>query len=52
MYIKNQKMNSGFTLVELMIGLVISSMVIIGITGTYSTISATIQASKELENAQ
>lgn len=45
-------MNSGFTLVELMIGLVISSMVIIGITGTYSTISATIQASKELENAQ
>jgi len=49
---KTLKMNRGFTLVELMIGLVISSMTIIGITGTYSTISATIQASKELENAQ
>jgi len=44
--------NGGFTLVELMIALVISSFVLLGITGTYSTIHGTIQASKELENAQ
>lgn len=47
-----KKHTSGFTLIELMIALVISSFVLIGITGTYSTISGTIQASKELENAQ
>ncbi|MGL1958740.1 MAG: prepilin-type N-terminal cleavage/methylation domain-containing protein [Colwellia sp.] len=44
--------SSGFTLVELMIALVISSFLLIGIIGTYSTIHGTIQASKELENAQ
>ena len=42
----------GFTLVELMISLVISSFILLGITGTYSSLSATIDASKELENAQ
>lgn len=46
------KLNRGFTLVELMIAVAISLFVVIGITGTYSTIQATIQASKELENAQ
>jgi len=42
----------GFTLVELMISLVISSFILLGITGTYSSLSGSIQASKELENAQ
>jgi prepilin-type N-terminal cleavage/methylation domain-containing protein len=42
----------GFTLIELMIALVISSFVLLGITGTYASISGSIQASKELENAQ
>ena len=44
--------NNGFTLVELMVALVISSFVVIGITGSYTTIHSTIQTSKELENAQ
>ena len=44
--------NRGFTLIELMIGLVISSFVLIGITSTYATIQGTIQTSKDLENAQ
>jgi prepilin-type N-terminal cleavage/methylation domain-containing protein len=42
----------GFTLVELMISLVISSFILLGITGTYSSISGSIEASKDLENAQ
>jgi len=42
----------GFTLVELMIALVISSFILLGITGTYSSLSASIVASKELENSQ
>jgi len=42
----------GFTLVELMISLVISSFILLGITGTYSSLSASIEVSKDLENAQ
>jgi len=47
-----QTKNSGFTLVEIMIALAISLFVLMGITATYSSINWTIQASKELENAQ
>lgn len=47
-----KKYNSGFTLVELMIALVLSSLVLVGIIGSYSTIHGTVQASKELEHAQ
>ncbi len=43
---------SGFTLVELMIALVISGVLLIGVTGAYSAINGTIKASKALENAQ
>ncbi len=46
------KRSDGFTLIELMIALVISGVLLLGVTGTYSTIHSTIQASKELENAQ
>jgi prepilin-type N-terminal cleavage/methylation domain-containing protein len=46
------KYNKGFTLVELMIALVISSFVLLGVTSTYSSIQGSIQVSKELENAQ
>jgi prepilin-type N-terminal cleavage/methylation domain-containing protein len=46
------KYNKGFTLVELMIALVISSFVLLGITSTYSSIQGSIQVSKDLENAQ
>lgn len=47
--LKNKK---GFTLIELLIALVIGSFLILGITGTYSTVQSSVQISKELENAQ
>jgi prepilin-type N-terminal cleavage/methylation domain-containing protein len=46
------KYNKGFTLIELMIALVISSFVLLGITSTYSSIQSSIQVSKDLETAQ
>lgn len=46
------KKEQGFTLIELMIALVIGSFLILGISATYSAISASIQTSKDLENAQ
>ncbi len=42
----------GFTLVELMVAMAVGTFIILGIIGTYSSISASTQASKELENAQ
>ncbi len=49
-----QRLNTakGFTLVELMIAMAIGTFLILGIIGTYSSISTSSQASKELENAQ
>ncbi|MBU2892690.1 prepilin-type N-terminal cleavage/methylation domain-containing protein [Colwellia sp. D2M02] len=49
---KTIRATRGFTLVELMIALAISGILLLGVVGTYSSISATIQASQELENAQ
>ena len=46
------KQAKGFTLVELMIALAISSFLLLGIVSTYSSIQGTIQASQELENSQ
>ena len=46
------KNNKGFTLIELMIALVIGGILILGVTSTYSSIQASIQTSKDLENAQ
>jgi len=46
------KQSKGFTLVELMVAMAIGMFLILGIIGTYSSISASSQASKELENAQ
>ncbi|MGJ8693768.1 MAG: PilW family protein [Thalassotalea sp.] len=43
---------NGFTLVELMIGLVISIIVVSGTIIAYSSISSTVSTSKELDNAQ
>ncbi len=42
----------GFTLVELMIALAISSFLLLGVVATYSSIHGTVKASKELENSQ
>ncbi len=49
-----QRLNTlkGFTLVELMIAMAVGTFLMLGIIGTYSSISASSQASKELENAQ
>ena len=47
--IKNLK---GFTLVELMIAVAISGFVVLGVVSTYSSIHSTVQASRQLENAQ
>lgn len=44
--------HKGFTLVELLVGLVIASLLVLGVTGTYSSISSSVNTSKELENAQ
>jgi prepilin-type N-terminal cleavage/methylation domain-containing protein len=49
---KMKKNTRGFTLVELMVSLVLSSFVLLGITSTYSSIHGSIQTSKDLENAQ
>jgi prepilin-type N-terminal cleavage/methylation domain-containing protein len=49
---KMKKNIRGFTLVELMVSLALSSFVLLGITSTYSSIHGSIQASKDLENAQ
>lgn len=46
------KKNQGFTLVELMVALVIGSFLILGVVGTYSAISTSVQTSKDLETAQ
>ncbi len=43
---------NGFTLVELMVAMAVGTFLMLGIIGTYSSISASSQASKELENAQ
>lgn len=42
----------GFTLIELLIALVIASFLLLGVTGTYSSLQSSIQTSKDLENAQ
>jgi len=49
-----QRLNTvkGFTLVELMVAMAVGTFLMLGIIGTYSSISASSQASKELENAQ
>ena len=47
-----KRVATGFTLIELMIALVISSFLLLGVVSTYASISGTIQASKELENSQ
>lgn len=44
--------NRGFTLIELMVALAIASLLILGITGTYSAIASSVNTSKDLENAQ
>jgi prepilin-type N-terminal cleavage/methylation domain-containing protein len=44
---KNQQ---GFTLIELMIALVISMILMVGVTTLYSTIKGVIQTSKNIEN--
>jgi prepilin-type N-terminal cleavage/methylation domain-containing protein len=44
--------SKGFTLLELMVAMALGTFIILGIVGTYSSISASSQASKELENAQ
>ncbi len=46
------KQSEGFTLVELMVAMAVGTFMILGVIGTYSSISASSQASKELENAQ
>ena len=49
---QNYRRNLGFTLVELMIALVISMIIIAGSIVSYSSISQTVQTSKQLENVQ
>lgn len=47
---KSSKNQQGFTLIELMIALVISMILMAGVTTLYSTIKGVIQTSKNIEN--
>tara|TARA_B110000014_G_C20105512_1_gene581218 strand:- start:501 stop:1127 length:627 start_codon:yes stop_codon:yes gene_type:complete len=44
--------SKGFTLIELMVAMALGAFIILGVIGTYSSISASSQVTKELENAQ
>jgi prepilin-type N-terminal cleavage/methylation domain-containing protein len=44
--------HKGYTLIELMIALALSMLLLLGVFGSYSSISGTIRASQELENSQ
>ncbi|PAJ71983.1 hypothetical protein CJF42_23630 [Pseudoalteromonas sp. NBT06-2] len=48
----NIKKESGYTLVELMIALLVGCILIMGISLAYSSIKSLILSSKNLENAQ
>lgn len=43
---------SGFSLVELMVALALSTALVLGVYGVYASISTTVLTSKSLENAQ
>ncbi|MGF1689188.1 prepilin-type N-terminal cleavage/methylation domain-containing protein [Photobacterium japonica] len=46
------KRNSGFTLVELLIGMSVSMILLMGVIMGYASIKGVIQSSKNIENAQ